>query len=255
MFKTGCASLIAVYDQPADEVAELWSTEVLMPREWPPFRMDRTWNSVVEDEDWCFDARVCCNPYDTPVSMVILHSSLKGLDILETIFEELRSLSIAPREVAVADEDEHSVDGEMLAFCCKNSTADEVLDPIESNHHAWALHSRRAFRCDTLADPQQWAMSALERGFQWKMQGKFYILDVGWEQRGHEPREVDPLTGLFAEESGPCFSLSSAGQTSILSEVAKSGCNCSPNSLEYWRGTALRVTSWEGTTRPGLFCW
>ena len=203
-FRTGRACVIAIYDQTSDEVAAFLNLE--LPKlahfsSWKALRSENSsWHSCFMPDGKEISCDIYQNPYNLTFSQLSIEARTESLDVLEKVFYALQSLPVKPREVTLADEDQHMLVGELLSYADSDSAdIDDHLNAAEGNHGAFAIHSRRAYRKDTLADPLSWELAAEERGFIWTESDNFFVLDLHWAQRLAPTPRLHPTTNLLTE--------------------------------------------------------
>lgn len=200
-FRTGNACLLAIFSEPMEEVAELFNREA--PTEYPDWRPlidepDRPrWTAHLEEAGEWVD--VYPGSSDRPHTRVVFDSSDRLLDKLELLFYAMLDWPIKPLEMFLGDEDCHGLAFELYERCKAQVTVDEYLEPIEGNHSAWGTHSLRAFRKETIEEPQSWSLAASERGFKWTEGDDYYLLDVDWENKLEAPPKFDPFSEALNE--------------------------------------------------------
>ena len=193
-FRTGNACLLAIFSEPMEEVAELFNREA--PTEYPDWRPlivepDRPrWTAHVDADEW-FD--VYPGSSDRPHTRVVFNSPASSLDKLEQLFYAILVWPIKPLEMFLGDEVWHGLAFELFETCREQETVDEYLDPIEGTH------SLRAFRKETIEEPQSWSLAASERGFKWTEGDDYYLLDVDWENKLEAPPKFDPFSEALNE--------------------------------------------------------
>ena len=200
-FRTGNACLLAIFSEPIDEVAELLNREA--PTEYPgwcPLTLEPgrpRWTAhLAEAGEW---VDVYPGGPDWPFTRVVFDSSEKHHEKLERLFHAMLGWPLKPREMLLGDEDCHGPAFEIYESCKGQVTVDAYLEPIEGNHSAWGTHSLRAFRKQTIDEPQSWSQAASERGFEWTETDHYYLLDVDWKNKLEAPPKYDPFSGALNE--------------------------------------------------------
>ena len=201
--RTGWGCLAALYDEPATAVVDLLESEEWRSKlgEWDePLEEGRLWwSGRCEIQNCGISVSVFQSPHGQPFSMLVLGFRVVILDRMRSLFEELQRQSILPREVLIADEEEHSVVPEMIGFCYPEWPIEEHLDSLEGNNSALSIHSIRAYRKDIIDHPPHWSLAAQERGLHWKEDKIYFHLDVHWKDRLQDPPHLDPTSQALNE--------------------------------------------------------
>jgi GGDEF domain-containing protein len=234
-------SLLAVYRAPLEQVIDVWKAAFDL-REGPNATSDDAWHEFALPGVTSFLTFRRPAGYDSV--WVEAHSSQsQSYEPAEQLFFDILALPLKATEVILLDDD--YIGGPIVTNHWQDEPVREIVEEFERQFHC-REHSLRAFRLDTLRDPDEWEGQAKEFGLGWRQGDAFAILDVQWHLRGRKEDVFDSLASL------PLQHVTMPGLKEAMEDFAVGTlfllrlCNVAPNperSPEPWRQALEEVAN------------